>query len=1492
MKHLRHLFTALLLLFVAVGISAQEFPTVSTDGNVRWYAIRFVSGTKCITAYEAGEVTTASLTGDDAQMWKITGNETDGYTFTNKNGFILYVNAAGKNELVKAGTEEVVVSRFAITGENGYLEIRPNANTSLSMNFWEGTGVKVGLWNCNDANNFVEFVEVFSSGDYVFTLTDGVYALADYTGSDTEIELPAGFNGNSYVIGSRVFYGNTAITSVVIPDGVTGIGSNAFTNCSAIEEVVIGKDVADVGFEAFKGCSGLRTLEILGTPTLQQGAFSHTGLEEVVLPEGITEIPTWSFDNSPNLRSVTIPSSVTSIGNFAFNGCTSLKELRFEDGTETLSLGYNNYYQRGTGKGLFYDCLLETLYLGRNLSYETSSSYGYSPFYNIKTLTSVTIGNNVTSIGSYAFDGCNNLKTVVNYSSLTVTKGSTSNGYVGCYAEKVINVPNGSLEGDFVFGKPNGVNTLVAYVGNETEIILPENYNGENYVIGAEVFKGRTTLTSVTIPNSVTSIGESAFYNCSGLTSVTIGNSVTSIGFYAFSGCLGLTSVTIGNNVTSIYDRAFENCSGLTSITIPSSVTSIGYSAFSGCDAIEKVELNCSSIGNWFRDKTSLKEVVIGNSVTSIGNSAFEDCSGLTSITIPNSVTSIGSSAFYGCSGLTSIEIPNSVTSIRNSAFNGCTSLKELRFEDGTETLSLGYNSGTSEGLFYDCPLETLYLGRNLSYNTGYNYGYSPFYNIKTLTSVTIGNSVTSIGNSAFNGCTSLKELRFEDGTETLSLGYNYYSSAGTGEGLFYDCPLETLYLGRNLSYDTYPSYGYSPFYNKSSLTSVTIGNSVTSIGGGVFSGCNALEKVEFNCAKILSWFSNKSSIKEIVIGNSVTSIGFEAFKGCSGLRTLEILGAPILEQGAFSRTGLEEVVLPEGITEIPVWCFDNSPNLRRVTIPNSVTSIGFYAFSGCLGLTSIEIPNNVTSIGDYAFSGCLGLTSIEIPNNVTSIGDHAFYNCSGLKRFTIPNSVTRIGNNAFDGTEWYNNQQDGVVYANKVLYKYKGTMYYNTSITIESGTLVIADNAFDGCSGLTSIEIPNSVTSIGEYAFSGCSRLTSVTIGNSVTSIGERVFYNCSGLTSVTIPNSVTSIGGWAFSGCSGLTSVTIGNSVTSIGSGAFQYCSGLTSIEIPNSVTSIGDYAFNYCSGLTSIVIPNSVTSIGESAFSGCDAIENVELNCSSIGNWFSGKTSLKEVVIGNDVTEIGYEAFYNCQNLESLVISGNITSIGIGAFQNCTALTTIRSLISAENLFTPGDYAFEGVDKDVCILYVPQGAKETYATTAGWSDFANIEDGADVFTITYMIDGEVYKEFTLEYGAEIPAVEAPVREGYTFSGWSEIPATMPAEDITVEGTFSVNTYVITYLVDGEVYATDSVAYGSEIVLIDEPAKEGYTFSGWSEVPETMPAEDIVVEGTFVKKETGIEEVQCENGVAKTIYDLQGRKVTHPIKGIYIVNGRKVVK
>ena len=935
---------------------------------------------------------------------------------------------------------------------------------------------------------------------------------------------------------------------------------------------------------------------------------------------------------------------------------------------------------------------------------------------------------------------------------------------------------------------------------------------------------------------SVTSIGEQAFWDCSGLTSVTIPNGVTSIGFQAFWNCSGLTSVTIGNSVTSIGEQAFYKCSGLTSVTIPNSVTSIGEQAF----------WNCSG----------LTSVTIGNSVTSIGFQAFYSTALKNVYCYAENVPSTGGDVFLSSnySNATLYVPAGSIESYKNTepwsvfgtidAISTEVEIYGINYDLNAETKQATVIAKTSD--FYSgevaIPESVEYNGTTYSVTS---IGENAFCGCPALTSVTIGNSVTSIEAYAFYSCSGLTSVTIGNGVESI------------GEYAFDSCDgLTSVIIGNSVT-----SIGNGAFFGCSDLTSVTIPNSVTSIGDGAFQSCSGLTSVS--------------------IPNSVTSIGVQAFDGCSGLTSVTIGNSvtSIGESAFFGCYGLRSVTIPNSVTSIGKWAFSYCPALKemkvdannpkydsregcnaiietssntlisgcyKTVIPNSVTSIGESAFLNCSGLTSVTIPNSVESIGESAFQSCQGLTSVTIPNSVTSIGDYAFRYCSQLSDvYCYAKNVPSTGSSAFYASCPEN--QTLHVPAGSVE-SYKETAPWSDFKNIVEIPPFSGEVEIDGINyelnGETKLATVIAKTS-GEYS------------GSIV--IPESVEYN--GTT-----YSVTSIGDRAFEWCYGLTSVTIGNSVASIGNMAFYSCSSLTSVTIPNSVASIGLAAFDKCTGLTSVTIPNSVTSIGGYAFEGC--------------------TGLNSVTIGNGVESIGEYAFAWCSGLQDVYCY-------------------------AENVPTTESNAFEDSPIENATLHVPANAVKSYG--ASWTSFGTITSTVEVSSVGYAT-------LFLDYDAEIPeGIEAyiakeVVGENLRMEKVENQEGLLPAETGVIikaeAGKYDFNLYpnANSVSVDGNLFVGSAI----ETEITAEDNTSYYILAAPDNNVGMYPVE--LVDGAFVCKankaylpissalariyfdfgtETGIGEVKTENGELKAeIYDLSGRKVENAKKGIFIVNGKKVIK
>lgn len=823
-------------------------------------------------------------------------------------------------------------------------------------------------------------------------------------------------------------------------------------------------------------------------------------------------------------------------------------------------------------------------------------------------------------------------------------------------------------------------------------------------------------MTSVTLPNSVTFIGESAFSGCSGLTNIDLPNSITEIDADAFSGCSGLTSVTIPNLVTTINTRAFYKCSGLTSVIIPNSVTSIGSNAFSGCSSLTKSAYP-SSISNpfgkgisvcypaygtyiledgclWSEDKSGLYFVPLSAegefdlpaSVTTIGNNAFEGCSGLTGVISPSSVTSIGDKAFYGCSGLTNIDIPNSVTKIGSDAFSGCSGLTSVIIPNSVRTIGDYAFSGCSG-----------------------------------LTGVTMGSLVSSIGSQAFDGCTEITKYTVKNPWPPI---FDISSSS------FPSYNAEVIVPDGSLS--DYIITDWNKFTNLRSTDGIAANKFSDDVFNYQVSGKDEVMLIPGNYS-----YMSSVSIPERVVYNDkfmfVTGIGHNAFKDCSRISTLVLPKRlkNIYDSSFEGCTNLTSVNFPETLTSIGKSAFKNCTGLESLTFNDKLTTVGDYSFNGCTGLKSLTLNDNLNTIGDYAFSGCAALDSLTLNDELVTIGNYAFNGCIGLKSLTFNEKLNTIGDYSFAGC-------DGL-----------------TELMFPSSLAVIGQSAFRDCDGLTAIHVGN-LEVMGDYAFSSCDNMTVAILYGNIESIGNYAFY-ASRFVDVMNMGSISTVGVGAFKDCIKLNSIIV--NWAEIKDETFRNCDGMGIPNLTNNVTSIGKQAFYDCDGLTSVSIPASVRSIGQSAFGYCSDLNSFRLEDGletlKIGSSAFYGTPIKDMYIGRDYTYSGSGSIST--GISSLTYGNTVTSIPAGAFNKASGLKTVNFGSSIETI---GENAFNGCALTELVL-------SPHVKTIGNNAFAgnalkSIAIGSEVTEI-----GEkAFDGANSLAGVSITALTPPMANNNTFS------------------------------------------------------------------------------------------------------------------------------
>jgi hypothetical protein len=1064
-------------------------------------------------------------------------------------------------------------------------------------------------------------------------------------------------------IGYSSFWNDNNLTTVAIPDSVASLGDYSFYACNGLESVTLGSGVASLGYQAFGGCSVLTNFTVVVTNPNYASAggvlFDNAmatllqcpaGLASYAMPDGVTSIADNAFNSCYNLTNVTIASSVISIGESAFYYCSGLTNLVLGSGVTSIA------------EGSFQDC---------------------------SALTTVTIPASVTSIGDSCFQDCTSLTQAyfqgdaplvdgweAGSDDTSVFSGETGTVYYvaltagwdttfGDWPTATLNNP----AADFTYVTNNGAITITGYVGAGGNVTIPDTLNGYPVTsIGANAFLNVSGMTNVVIGSGVTSIGDHAFDSCSSLMSVTIPASVTNLGIFAFENCLNLHQALFQGNAPwvdggagSVDSTVFGGESGtayyLAGMTGWGSTYGGWPTASSGYNPAADFTFHDDGKTVTITGYTGTNSIITipaainGDPVTAIDDFAFEECYTLKSVTIPGSVTSIGHAPFYDCYNLTNITV--------NGANPNYASAGGVLF-DKTMTTLIECPGGMAGS--YAIPGSVTVIGD------------SAFDDCYYLTSVTMGNNVTSIGNWAF----------FSSGLSSLAIG----SGVSTiGDAAFYECVnLTSLTIPNHVT-----SIGSETFDSCYNLTNVVIGSGVTDIGTYAFAYCLSLHQAYFqgNAPTVdggagsldNTVFYGETQLYSGGTGTAYVAPDTAGWGSTFGGWPVAIWSTPatdftyVTNGAAITITGYigtnGNVVIPDLINGYPVTsiadiaCYQNR-HLSRVTIGNNITNIGWMAFGYCSVLTNVTagaanqnyasaggvlfdkamktvvvcpaglagsyaIPNTVTNIGVGAFITCSSLTNVTIPNSVTSIGEDAFTFCSSLTSAMIPSSVTSIDILPFGYCGSLTNIT--VAGANSNYVSVGGVLYdkAQTSLIQYPG----------GMSG--SYAMPNSVLNLGIGAFAGCAGLTNVTLGNQVTNISVSAFSSCSGLMSITIPDSATSIGLQAFDECSSLASVIIGNGVTNIDMFAFINCTSLTNVLFGNHVISIGDLAFCQCFDLPSVTFSSSLTSLGLAAFRSCYSLTNV--------------------TFGSGITNIGTSAFAGCPNLYQAYFLGNAPSVNGG-------------------------------------------------------------------------------------------------------------------------------------------------------------------------------------------------------------------------------------
>ena len=755
-----------------------------------------------------------------------------------------------------------------------------------------------------------------------------------------------------------------------------------------------------------------------------------------------------------------------------------------------------------------------------------------------------------------------------------------------------------------------------------------------------------------------------------------------------------VTVAYIDNGITVIDSYVFRDASSLKDLHIAPTVNSFGSATFSGCSSLENVYItdidawcrisnagstystsSCplSYADNLYLNGEPVKSVVIPEDVTVICSYMFS-FSSLESISLHERVTNIRYSAFNGCENLKTINVPKSVANIDEYAFLGCPNLTEVKINDIASWCSISFKDN------YANPL---------------NNGGDLYLNGNKIEQLTIPNGVVTIPRYAFYGQESIKNITIADSVVTI----DHYA--------FSNC----INLTTVVMPDSITSIGTYAFSGCTGLENVNISDNLTKIGNYAFSGCSCLSSIIISdgVTEIGDYaFSNCTGLKSITFNKVLNKIGRNAFENCNNLASVHApdvtswcninytssYSNPLYYDCELYLNGnlIEDLVIPEGVTTIPLYAFYKQSTIKSVIIENGITSIGAYAFAYCSNIESVVIPESVTNIFAGTFMGCSSMKSVNLPQGITMIYASTFSDCYALKQINIPNGVTTI-----------------------------------------------VDNAFKNCAALSQISIPSSVTTIQNYVFNNCTALTDVNISWGLKYIYTHAFDGCTSLTSITLPGSVVSLGSYAFYGCTALARVTLSENIVNLPYWAFRECENLVSINLPKNLQKIENQAFYGCKKLKEIVIPDSVTTIGYETFARCESIVKVTIGKSVVSlsnNAFYECYNLKLVTILSSTVAsdppVSSELLYYAK---TVILPDSITTVG-------NYVTTNFTLVDAL------DYVYADGTKVTYNVY----SKHSHSANAeAWGE---VYTAPGLYKIGFV--GHQCSECGFVYGAELPELK----------------------------------------------------------------------------------------------------------------------------------------